>query len=286
MEISNSGEKWNSKLFRILNSAMSFGIAYIILTTGDFISKAIVARMFGIKSVVHFYGIHYISQNKDWYQKNSVLIHSSGLAFIAFVSLLSWAILKKTSRVDSPVRLIFLWTFVLGICIICAQFMTAALGVSDYNSPYAIDFTYAIAWLYIKPMIAFMLAAVMLIVMAVSTLFFVRSFLLFAYSYRKVYKLKARRKYFFETAALPCFIGILFTTTLIFPEKYIFVHLLQSLYMLIAMVVCWYVLFYVDVDYDVVSRHTGLEKINFTLIILFVLATVLTQTTLDKGLKF
>jgi hypothetical protein len=286
MEIANSGEKWNTKLFRILNSAMSFCIAYIFLTIGDFFSKSFSAKVFGIKNTVYFHGVRYFSEYKDWYPKSSIVIHSSGLVFVAVSSVISWALLRQTTRFDTPVRMIFLWTYVIGICMICAQFMSAAFGVSDYHSPFAIDFTFTIAWLYIKPPIAFMIAGFMVIVMAASTFFIVRPFLLFAYSYRKVYKLKARRKFFYEIAIIPCFIGVLFTTTLIFPEKYIFVHLLQSLYILAAMLIGWYILFYVDVDYDAVWRHTGLEKVNFTLIALLIAATVFTQTVLQKGVSF
>ena len=286
MEISNSGEKWNSKFFRIINSAMCFGIAYIILIIGDFASKALMAKMYSIKGTIYFYGVHYNSEPKEWYQKNSVVIHSSGLVFIFLVSVISWVAYKKTDRFDTPMRLIFLWTYVIGICIICSQFMTAALGASDYDSPFAIDFAFAIAWLYIKPAIAFMLAAVMLIVMAASTFFMITPFLKLAFSYRKVYKLKARRKFFFEVAMIPSVIGVLFFTTLIFPEKYIFTLFVQVVYILVAMIICWYMLFYIDIDYDAVSRHKSLEKINFFLITTFILATVLSQTTLLKGIKF
>jgi hypothetical protein len=286
MEFSNAGEKWNTKLFRTLNSAMSFGIAYILLTIGDFASKSVTARMYSIKGTWFFYGVHYNAELKEWYQKNSVLVHSSGLVFIFFASIISWIIFKNTERIDSPFRLVFLWTSVIGMCIICSQFMTAAFGTSDYNSPYATDFAFAIAWLYIKPAIAFMLAGFMFLVMVASTFFLTTPFLKFAFSYRKVYKLKARRKYFFEVAMIPAFIGVLFSTILIFPEKYIFIHFMQVLYILITMVVCWYMLFYTDVDYDSLSRHTKLEKINFPLFTIFILLTVLTQTILQKGIKF
>jgi uncharacterized membrane protein len=286
MEISNSGEKWDSKLFRILNSAMSFGVAYIILTAGSFLVRGLVAKMYNIKCTVYFYGIHFNADPKVWDRKNSVIVHSSGLMFIFFISLLSWGLLKKSSRLDSPLRLIFLWTFVIGICLFCSQFLSGALGVSDHNSPFGVDFAFALAWLNITPIIAFMLASAMAAIMGISTLFFVRQYLVLAFSYKKVYKLKARRKYFFETAMIPCLIGALFTTTLIFPERFIFIHFVQLAYLLTAMVICWYILFYVDIDYDSVSRHTSLEKVNFLLIILVVLATVFTQTLLQKGIKF
>jgi hypothetical protein len=286
MEISNSGEKWNNKFFRIMNSAMCFGIAYIFLITGNFITQGLVAKMYSIEGKITFYGIHYTSDLKEWYKKNSVIVHSSGLIFIFLVSIVSWALFNKTSKFNSPLRLIFLWIYMIGVCYFSAKFMSAALGISDTNSPFTVDFAFAIAWLYIKPAIAFMLASLMFIVMVAAMFFLIKPFLTLSYSYRKVYKLKARRKYFFETAMLPSFIGLLFSTTLIFPENYIFIHFVQSFYILIAMVVSWYLLFYVDIDYDSVSRHTGLEKVNFTLILLFVLATVFTQTILDKGIKF
>ncbi len=286
MEFSSGREKWNSKLFRIVNSAMAYGIAYVLLQSGYFLITAAAANSYGIISTVTFHSFTYSSPIQDWFKKSVVLSYSSGLLFLLMSAAIGLLVYWFTKKYDSPLRLIFLWLAVLGITMSGAEVLNGALGLSDFHSPFYQGFAIAMAWLYVQPIIAFVAAAFFLFSILASGVLFTRLFLQNAYSYRKVEKLKNRRKYFVEIAMVPALIGLMYETVLVFPEKYIFCLVTHLVYVVVFVVSGWYILFYVSMHYDDVNRQHSLQKISIVLLLLFMAATYWAAVVMDKGIKF
>ncbi len=259
-------EQWYSKLFRMVNSAVCFSIAYIILTYLHWVAMALVGNVFKLDAFVYYFGIKFMLVNEEWTRLKVTLIYASGPIFFLLGGFFCIYFYSRLKKFPTLLNVLFLWGFVIGTSAFCAQGVIGSLGAKQYNSPFYQGFTVVYAWWRIPEAGVYFFTlpfAILLVYFAVN---YSRLFLIFAYSYTKVNKLSRRRKYFVEVAIVPYIIGCLITSAVTFPMN-IFVHAVYLLTIGVALVVAWLALFYIEVMKDDVVKYKSLQSLSFGYII-------------------
>lgn len=279
-------EQWNSKLFRVVNSALCSILAYLtILFIGAGV-KAYVGTFFNIKTLLYFFDSIPIEDIENpWYLRSVVLVYSSGIIASIVVGLLGLSLFHVLKRLNFPFVIFFLWLYFWAVVVLSSQGLLALLGLEEYQSPYFNNLVVVLAWLRVPKYLAYFLAPVSVAFLILSCYFSTRPFISLAYSYGKVNKLRGRRKYFFETAVVPFIITALFVTALIFPEKFTYVNLIYVLYGLLAMIISWYLLYFLNIDRESVFRNVGLQKFSPFIVLLFCVVITLILWKLTTAIK-
>jgi hypothetical protein len=286
MEHLSGREQWDSKLFRVVNSAICSALAYlsVLFTCGA--TKSFTESLFQIKSNLMFYESFPVANEPDvWYLKNILIIFSSGILASVILGLLGLFLFHRLKEFNIPIVMYFLWLYVWAIAMFCAQGLLALLGLEEYYSPYFNNFVVALAWLRFPKILAYVLVPLSLAALTFLCFFSTRPFISVSYSYGKVNKLQKRRKFFFETAMVPFAISAMFVTALIFPEPFTYTNLIYVGYAALAMIISWYLLFYVDVDREGIFRNEALQKFNLFIVIMFALAIGAIYWKLQYGIK-
>lgn len=285
MEMLSGREQWNSKLFRIVNSTLCFAIASFLLIFGHFLVISLLAQHYNINTTIYLNEIHFSAPKNYWFPKNVAIIYGSSFVFYFVTAVIAFILYRKLEQFDVPAKLVLVWLYVLGISFFAAQGIIAVIGVNDFESPFYQELGVAFAWLYVNDILALIFALLLMGIYAFACIPTPKAFLQFAYSFRKVSKLKARRKYFFEVAAVPFVIGTLLITTLILPSTYTYLFAIQVIYTSIFLLIGWYMLFYTDIDREELRRHQKLEKVNLFLVIIIGLIAVAAYFLYEEGLK-
>ncbi len=272
MDIIQKGrEKWYSKLFRILNSAICFSIAYIVVTYSSWFVMGLVGKLFKFNSFVYYYGIKYMLNGQEWTTLKVTAIYSVAPFFALFFGILSFYLFDKLKKIRILLNLFFLWGFVIGTSVFCAQGIIMSLGIGEYLSPFYQNFTVVMAWWHIPAPVVYLLTIPFMILLAYFATNYARPFLLFAYSYSKVMSESKRKRYFIETAFVPFIIGTLIVTGVTYPMN-IFVHAVHIFAIGAALVISWLALTYRDVQRDDILRYSSLQDLSAVfLAILFML---------------
>lgn len=260
-------EQWYSKLFRMINSGVCFSIAYIILTYLHWVVMALVGNVFKFDAFVYYFGIKFILVNEIWTRFKVTFIYSSAPLFLLVAGLFGLYFYSRLKKFPTLLNVLFLWFFVIGSGMFCAQGVISCLGAGEYNSPYYQGFTVVYAWWRIPEAGVYLLSIPFSVLLIYFSANYGRLFLIFAYSYTKVNKLNRRRKYFIEVAMVPYLIGCLITSVVTFPMN-IFVHAVYLLTIGIALVLAWLTLFYIEIMKDDVVKYKSLQSLSFGYIIL------------------
>ncbi|MCO5280055.1 MAG: hypothetical protein M9931_03240 [Chitinophagales bacterium] len=287
MEYLSKQEQWDSKFFRVLNSALCSIIAYLLVLFVCGAAKTYTGTFYDIKSTLYFFDSVPFSDNvATWYLKNVVIVYSSGIIAVVILGLLGLSLFHTLKRFDFPFSLFFLWLYFWASVILCAQGALALLGLEKYESPYYNNLVIVLAWLRVPQLLAYILVPASIALLTLSCYYSIRPFISMAYSYGKVNKLVRRRKYFFEIAGIPFIISALFVTAAIFPEHFTYVNIFYVLYGAISIVISWYLLFFRDVDREGVFKNFKLQKFNLFIAIFFCVVIALVLWKLDGGIKF
>lgn len=273
METGHKGrEVWHQKLFRIINSGISFALAYILLTQIFWMVMGLVGKFFKFDSFVYYFGIKFMLHEHYWNRLNVSLIYSSGPIAVLLLGFLSLSLFHRIKNSRNVVGVFLLWMFVIGTSIFCAQTVVASLGHGQYNSPFYQNFAVVFAWLRFPPVLVYMLNIPFVMMLAYFAVSSCKPFLSVAYSYTKVNKLSRRRKYYVETLMLPFVIGAFITTVLTFPLNF-YVHAVYMGIIACFLFIGWYALSYVEVMRDDVLKFKALQSLNPYLIL--VLAAII-----------
>lgn len=279
-------EQWNSKFFRVVNSALCSALAYLSVLFSCGATKSFTETLFQIKSNLMFYESFPVTNEPGvWYLKNILIIFTSGVLASLVLGLFGLFFFHRIKRFNIPFVLYFLWLYVWAIAMFCAQGLLALLGLEEYYSPYFNNFVVVLAWLRFPKILAYFLVPLSVAALTFLCFFSTRPFISVAYSYGKVNKLQKRRKFFFETAMVPFVMSALFVTALIFPEPFTFTNLIYVGYAALAMIISWYLLFYIDVDREGIFRNEALQKFNSFIVLIFVLVLVVIHWKLQYGIK-
>jgi hypothetical protein len=278
-------EKWYDKLFRILNSAICFSSAYLLINYLHWVVVALAGKLFKFDGFIYYHGVKFILNGHRWDKLNVFIIYTAGPLFALIFGLLSIYLYSKFKRIKNIINIFFLWSFIIGVSIFLSQSVIASIGLNEYLSPYYTDFAIAFAWARIPRLLVYAINlpfAVMLLYFAVNS---ARPFMVFAYSYTKVNKLQRRRKYFFEVAILPFIIGSIITTIAIFPVSStsyslnIFVHATYLLIIAIIMFIAWYALQYIEVMKDEVIKYKNLQSLSSFGVFFFIILVIFIRLT-------
>jgi hypothetical protein len=282
-DINKGREKWDSKLFRLINSTLCFCIAYMIITYSCFFISGLAAKIFNYQTDVFYHSIKFFLHQKEWKKLSVTVIFSTPLIVMVVFGLLAMYLNYKVRKLAFNFNLVLIWVFVIGTTMACMQGLIANLGLGEYNSPFYQNLAIVFSWFYIPEIAGYIFTALTLLVFLFFITRYLRPFLALSYSYSKVNKLSRRRKYFFETAIAPYIIGALITSYITFPMN-MYVHIIYIGAIGIALFVGWAALFYVDIEQDFVYKYKNLQKIDYFLLFFFVALVSFVSTVGFKGL--
>lgn len=272
METDHRGrEVWHQKLFRIINSAICFSLAYIVLTQLFWFSMGLMGKFFEFDAFVYYYGIKFMLHQHYWNRLNVALIFSAGSILCLVLGLLGLGFFDRVKTTRNLVNVFFLWLFVAGCSMFCAQMVIASLGYGQYNSPLYQNFAIVFAWLRIPAALVYILNLPFAILLAYFAVNSCKPFLSLASSYTKVNKLSRRRRFYLETLVVPFIIGAFITTALTFPFN-IFAHTIYMGVIAVFLFMGWYALAYVEVMRDDVLKFKGLQALNPVIILVLAAA--------------
>jgi hypothetical protein len=271
MNILQSTEKWTERTARAINSTVCFCLAYITVTVAFWFSMSGTAAFFKFNSFVYYYGIRILLNHGRWDKLNVTFIFSTGPIAALLVGLFGAFLFSQLKHIKSVLNVYFAWLFVVGGTIFSVQALIASLGANEYNSPFYQNFAVALAWWRIPKGGVYFLNIPFAAVFVFFATNYPRLFLQFAYSYTKVNKLSRKRKYYMDIVLVPFLIGAVGVTALTFPEN-MFVHLTYILGILIALLIGFVSVTYIDILKDEALRYKNLQQVSFGMIILLGLA--------------
>jgi hypothetical protein len=278
-------EKWYSKLFRVVNSALCFAAAYLAINYLHQVILALTARIFKFDAFVYYHGVKFLLNGHRWDKQNVCIIFASAPFFVLLYGLFNLYLFSKLKRIKILLNLFFVWSFVISTSMFVSQSIIASLGYDQYLSPFYMDSSPIFAWLRFPGPLIYALnipALIILLYFAVNT---IKPFLTFAYSYTKVNKLGRRRKFFVETAIIPFIIGAVITAGVGFPlsgtfnSNNIFIHGVYLLVIALVLFVVWYALQYIEIMKDDVLKYTALQSANVFSVFSFIAIAIFIKLT-------
>jgi hypothetical protein len=146
------------------------------------------------------------------------------------------------------------------------QFVIAALGAQEFNSPFFQNLTVAFAWIYMPLIFIYLLTIPALALMGFLATRVSKPFLSLSYSYSKVNKPPRRRKYFLETVIAPCILGSLAVLAFTFPLN-VYINLVYILMIIISISIAFVIIPSQELQIDEVLRYKKLQEINVSIVI-------------------
>lgn len=259
-------EKVESKLYRMANSAMCFSIAYMLILYGYYFATAIMAKVFGLDPTVYYYGIKILLNKHHWSKFNVFFIYSFGTLYLALISMFCAFLFFKLKEKLYTINLVFLWGSVIGFSMFSGQFVIAALGAQEFNSPFFQNLTVSFAWIYMPLIFIYLLTIPALVLMGFLATKISKPFLSLSYSFSKVNKPPRRRKYFFETVIVPAILGSLAVLAFTFPLN-VYINLVYILMIVISVTVAFVIIPSQELQIDEVLRYKKLQEINLSIVI-------------------
>jgi len=279
---SNKREKNDSKLARVLNSAMAFMIAYLLVMGFLYMSAAVMGKLFGFDVQVYYYTVKFQLGRQGWTSFNTSWIYGVStliLAGVGMVSLYAYHYFKAKLQLAN---LVLLWAAVISFSIAAAQGLLPVLA-TDVSSPYYTN----LAIVYDRWHMPDSGMYFILILFFAGLIFFainlVRPFLYFSYSYSKVNKRNRRLKYFVETAILPFVIASALILIFYWQTYHQINFMLQNgVYIAVisgVLLVTFLMVNIIDVRPDDVLRYKNLQQISAVqFVVLIVVLVILTVT--------
>lgn len=275
-DLKRGGETLNSKLFRILNSAVCFILSFISVNYLSWFVSAVACKIFKCDVIVYFTGLKIITPvdaDLFWNRLRVILIYGTPAVFPLLFGLFSLYIYDKTRQIKTLFNVYLLWNFFVGTMMFAAQGAIASLGVSEANSEFYRNLAVVYSWFYIPAPLAYILNVPFAILFLYFGKHAVRLFLLFAYSFVKVNKLSRRRKYFIETMVVPFVIGCIAIIALKFYSNLIYDMFMVLLYFItfgIGMLYGLYTLTETEIMKDEVLKYKSFQEASYLLPVLLI----------------
>lgn len=275
MDISKRRELWHQRLSRVINSAICFSLAYILLTYLSWLIMGYTGTLFKYSSFVYYYGIKFILNDHKWTKSSVTLIYSSGFLFCLVVGVLGFFLFERLKHIKTMFNIFLLWCFIIGTSIFTAQGIIACLGTSEYLSPFYQNLAVVYAWWHVPAPVVYLLEIPIFVLFLFCSVNYAKPFLPTSFSFSKVNSESRRKKYFFEVAVLPFLLGAIITTAITFPMN-IFVHALYLFVIAVGLLIAWLSLVYIRVPKDDMLRYTTLQTLNpvFLFLLLFMIILV------------
>jgi hypothetical protein len=273
MAIQRAREKGHERFARIVNSTACFSLAYILITYLFWFVMGVAGLVLKFDSFVYYFGIKYLTNDRDWTKLKATFIFSSGPFFCLFLGLLCLFLFQRLKDFKTVFNVFLIWIFVIGTTLFTSQGIIAILGANKYLSPYYQNFAIVFSWWHLPAMVVYILALPLLILFAFFSVNYARPFLITAYSYNKVNTERVRKIYFLEMAVLPFILGAIITSAVTFPMN-IQVHGVYMMMLGVAMVIAWFSLVYIKVSKHDMVRYTNLQSLNPLFLFLLLFACV------------
>lgn len=270
---SKGKEQWYDKLIRIVNSAICFSLAYIVITWGGFFCMAVVAKSFGFDTNTYYFGVRFLLNGNKWSVWPATAIYSTYPIFALFFGLLMLFIFYQIKRQATLINVFLVWCFVIGTSVFSAQGLIALMWAYQFDSLFYKNFAVVFSWwgLPVGAIIGLnLLFGITLFYFAVN---YPKKFLSFSYSFSKVNKSARRRKYFIETAIVPFILGAALTTAVTYPMN-MMVHSVYLITIAIGLAISWVALFYLEIQKEDVLKYKMLQQYGFVMFVLLLLATI------------
>ncbi len=100
-------EQWHSKLFRIINSAICFALAYIVITWLGWFAMAVMGKVFKFDANVYYYGIRYLLNNHKWTKVKVSFIYITYPVFALLFGLLMLYLFDKGRKMKTSLNVFF-----------------------------------------------------------------------------------------------------------------------------------------------------------------------------------
>ena len=281
----NKREKLSSKLARVLNSAISFVIAYMIIIFLFSIVTAFVGKLFGFDANISYAGLKFELGRHKWNAFNITVIWSFGTIFTALLGGFFFYVFSEFKSRTHLANLVFLWAAVIAISIVAAQGILPCMEPGERLACYT-NLTVVYNWLSIPLPVAYILAAVFVTFLVFFSIYTSKAFLAFSYTFSKVNKAARKRKYFFETVLLPYLLGgwvILAFNHYTYPSVNFFV--INVIYLAtigVSLAISFLVTNINDVKSEEVMRYKTLQTVSSTLFMIFVMLLIF-FTTANRG---
>lgn len=255
-------EQWYSKFFRILNSAVCFALAFIVVTWLGWFAMAAMGKVFKFDANVYYYGIRYLLNNHKWTKLKVSFIYITYPVFALLFGLLMLYFFDKGRKMQTSLNVFFVWCFVIGTSMFTSQALIASFGANEFNSPFYQHLAVVYAWWFLPIPLVYAINLPFAVLFFYFAINYPRHFITFAYSYSKVNKMEKRRKFFVETAILPFILGAIIISAVTFPMN-IFLTAIYLLTIFVGLIVSWVALFYIEVMKDDILHYKGLQKFGF-----------------------
>ena len=255
-----------SRVIRMANSTAAFVLSFVLLTYLGFWSMALAAKFFKISSVVYYYGIKFILNDKIWTRFNIIFIFASPVVLQLLWAFLSLFLFDKFENRHTIWTLFLIWNYALGIIFASSHFISAVLGFAEYNSPFYHTIAVVFAWFNVPKgfaITALIGASIAMVYLSITT---IRPFLRMAFSFTKLNKLSRKRRYYLEIAFAPAIAGWLFCMYYSFPMNF-YITALVGLLIFIVQAINIYALNFTQITIDEVLRYQFLQKLSFPLIL-------------------
>ena len=126
-------EPWYSRLSRVINSAVCFSLAYVLITYAFWYVMGQAGKLLRFDSFVYYYGVKYLLNGQAWTKLKVTFIYSSGPLFCLALGLFCLYLFQMLKHIKLMFNLFLVWAFVIGTAMFSAQGIIADLGVHEYT---------------------------------------------------------------------------------------------------------------------------------------------------------
>jgi MFS family permease len=282
----NKKEKLSSKAGRVLNSAMAFVIAYMLIIFSFYVVTALMGKIFGFDATVYYYGVKFELGKHKWNRFNVFFIWGFGTLFVFVLGGLFSYLFYRFKEKLFLVNLIFLWGSVISFSFVAAQGILPCLQPGEWVSPFYQNLAVVFAWFFVPVAILYVLGFLFMAFLVFFSIYTSKPFLSLSYSFSKVNKKARKRKYYFETVFLPFFIASIAILTFTYNTyqlmNFIFLNVIYLGTIFLSLIVSFFVININDMKMDEVLRYKNLQKLN-TVLFLFLAFLLLFFTVTSRG---
>jgi hypothetical protein len=139
-------EQWNSKLFRVVNSALCFAMAYALFNYIYWFAMVFAAKYYRCDSFIYYYGVKIVLSSSLWNLNKVTLIYAAGPIACLLFGLVCIIIYRAMRHLPTLLNVFWVWGFVIGTGIFLAQSAIIWLGLYNYGSPYYQGLAVVLSW--------------------------------------------------------------------------------------------------------------------------------------------
>jgi len=282
---SNKKEKLSSKLARILNSAMAFIIAYMLIMFLFSLSTAFIGKFFGFDSNISYSGLKFELGRHKWDRLNISIIWSFGTIFTGLLGGFFFYLYSEFKSSTILANLFFLWGSVIAFSVMVAQGILPCLEPGEHLACYT-NLTVVFTWLSIPLPILYIFCALFIIFLLFFSIYTSKPFLSFSYTFSKVNKATRKRKYFLETVIAPYLLAgavLLIFNHFTYPSvNFLVINTVYLITIGISIAVSSLVTNINDIKSEEVMRYKNLQTVSPILFVM-VIVLLIVFTAVNKG---